>query len=81
MSELDDAWGEVYAVLPAGWTVTRPTYHLESGGYWVAYCRDTRYRKDKPTPPFWEAMGPTEADSLRELARCIGELVEGRAPK
>ncbi len=81
MSELEYAWNAVWDVLPAGWTVSWPVHHLESGAYWVAYCRDSRYRKDKPTPPFFEAMGPTEADALRELARCIRELVEGRVPE
>jgi hypothetical protein len=64
-SELEEAWNALWDVLPPGWTVERPVYHLENGGDWVAYCRDTRYRKDKATPPYWEAIGPTEADSLR----------------
>ncbi len=29
----------------------------------------------------WTAVAPTELDVLREMARCLRELGEGRAPK
>jgi hypothetical protein len=80
VSALEQAWAAVYAVLPAEWSVSRPVHHHELG-YWVAYCRDTRYRKQKATPPFVEAAGPTEERALRELARCIVEVMEGRVPE
>ena len=69
----------MWDVLPADGRADR--YHRERAGYWVAYCRDTRYRKNKPAPPFRVATGPTAADALEELARCIQERLEGRAPK
>ena len=67
--------------MSAGWTVERPVYHLENGGYWVAYCRGTPLPEGQADAPYWEALGQTEADALRELARCIRELGEGRVPK
>jgi hypothetical protein len=77
---LEDAWAQVYAVLPAEWSVSQPMHRPELG-YRVAYCRDTRYRKKKGTPQFVEAAAPTEEAALRELARCIVEVSEGRVPK
>jgi hypothetical protein len=66
--------------LPDGWSPTKPTHHRELG-QWFAYTRDTRYRKQKSTPPFVEAAGAYQERALRELARCIVETLEGRMPK
>jgi hypothetical protein len=29
----------------------------------------------------WTAVGPSEAECVREMARCLRELGEGRVPK
>jgi hypothetical protein len=75
---LEEAWQAVYAVLPPEWAVTKPVHHPELGS-WVAYARNTRYRKTGV--PFVEAVGPTEPRALHELARCIVEVLAGRVPK
>jgi hypothetical protein len=80
MSELEEAWTAVFEVLLDGCSVPMPVEHPELG-YSIAYARDTRYRKDKPTPAFWEAAGVTEPAALREVARCLAELVAGRVPR
>jgi hypothetical protein len=78
VTDLEDAWTAVYAVLPAEWSVAKPVEHPELGS-WVAHARNTRFRKTGV--PFVEAVGPTEPRALRELARCIVETLESRVPK
>ena len=75
------AWDAVYAATPAGWQVGRPYRHEERGGAWEQYAwlpsgkaRGGRPRKE------WTAVGETEEACLREMARCLEELGNGRWP-
>ena len=76
--ELEQAWDQVYDVLPFRWFVVKPVHHPERG-YWVAFARNPHARKTDP--PFVEAIGPTESEALVELARCIREVLAGRVPR
>jgi hypothetical protein len=48
----------------------------------VIYARDPRakLRVGKRTEE-WTAVAPTEYDVVREMARCLREIGEGRDPK
>jgi hypothetical protein len=81
MKELEEAWNAVWDVLPAGWTVSRPTYPLGERRLPGRLLPRHALPGGQTDPPYWEAIGRTEADALRELAQCIRELLDGRVPK
>ncbi len=78
---LEAAWDEVFDALPAGWAVGRPSYHDERHE-WAMYGWD---RKEVPKVGVrskeWTAVGATEVECLREMARCLRELGAGRVPR
>ena len=43
MSELEDAWSDLHAALPGGWTLGRPSEHPERRE-WLLYAYDPRER-------------------------------------
>jgi len=64
--ERDEAWAEVYEVLPADWVVLRPLWR-GTKGLWAVYARPMT-RGGKETS--WvEAFGETEAIALWALAQ------------
>jgi hypothetical protein len=59
------AWRQVYASLPAGWTVTRMTF-TERRGWYVAAVEDNVSAKQRGVV---EAVGDSQAAALADLAR------------
>jgi hypothetical protein len=79
-SEREAAWDALLAVLPTGWYVGRPSYHLKRDK-WLLYAFNPSDRavvgirsRD------WTAIAPTQEGVVREMARCLRELRQGRAP-
>jgi len=66
LDERDEAWGEVYAVLPADWVVLRPMWR-GTDRLWAVYARSTTRSSD--ATPWAEGFGETEAIALRALAQ------------
>jgi hypothetical protein len=80
MNDLDDAWEAVHAATPVGWLVGRPGQR--HGGQRAMYAFDTTEqahigRRSRE----WTAVGQTEEEWVREMARCLREVREGRVPK
>ncbi len=80
MTDLQDAWDETPRRHAAGWYVGQPSYHDERNE-WVMYAFDPSERAVMGKRPEWTAVAPTEEAVLREMARCLGEVGEGRWPK
>jgi hypothetical protein len=80
-SDRDEAWAHLHDAVPAGWYVGTPVYRVEAQE-WALYAFDTREkahigRRSRE----WTAVAPTEAEVVREMARCLREIRAGRAPK
>jgi len=81
MSGRDDAWDTLRAALPPGWVTGRPSYHDERRE-WLLYAYDPRERpKVGVRSREWTAVARTEEGVVREMARCLAEIREGRAPR
>jgi hypothetical protein len=79
-ADLEAAWGEVHDATPPDWYVGRPSYHDEPHE-WTQYAFDQRERPSVGVRSReWTAVGATEVDVLREMARCLRELGAGRVP-
>ena len=78
---LPGAWSAVHDATPAGWYVGRPSYHNERR-QWVQYAFDPAERPSVGLRSReWTAVAPTEAEVVREMAHCLREIKEGRAPR
>ena len=61
--------------------VGRPSFHDEAGR-WEQYAYDPSERpKVGKRSREWIAVGPSEVACVREMARCVRELREGRFPR
>ncbi len=80
VSDLVEDWNAVHDATPAGWQVGRPYYHVERR-QWVQYAFDPG---ERPVVGLrsreWTAVGATEVEAVAEMARCLREIKEGRAP-
>ena len=77
---LADAWDAVHAATPPGWYVGRPGQR--QGGQWEMYAYDTTEKAQiGRRSREWTAVGQTEVECVREMARCLREIGEGSAPK
>ncbi len=69
--DVEAAWSEVFDALPAAWSVGRPSYHDERHE-WTQYAFDSF---EQPNIGLrsreWTAVGATELECLREMARCL----------
>ena len=66
------AWRQVYASLPAGWTVTRMTF--SDGHRWhVSAVEDDVWTQRRGVV---EAVGDTQAEALADLARRLAVTAE-----
>ena len=72
-----DAWEELFDALPDGWAVNKPLHDPERGT-WQMYAFDQR-EGPKAKTRGWTAEAPTEDGVVREMARCLREISEGRA--
>lgn len=78
--DLEDAWAALHAATPLGWYVGRPGQR--HGGQWAMYAFDTTERAHVGRRSReWTAVGATEEDCVREMARCLNEIARGRVPK
>ncbi len=71
--ELLTAWNAVDDATRPGWVVMRPSYHEEERT-WHVFARDQVGGEHH----YIEAIGPTEAKALRDLARLMEQWVEER---
>lgn len=80
MSGIAEAWAELHAATPPGWYVgPRGQRH---GGQWTMYAFDTREEAHiGKRSREWTAVGQTEVECVREMARCLREIGEGRTPR
>ena len=80
-ADLEAAWVAVHTNTPDGWYVGRPSWD-ERYGRWEQYAFDP---SEKPVvgkrSREWTAVGQTELAVVLVMARCLGELREGRWPK
>lgn len=78
---LEDAWAAVHDNTPEGWYIGRPGFE-ERYNQWSMYAFDP---SEKPVvgkrSREWTAVGRTELECVQEMARCLGELREGRWPR
>ena len=80
MTDLYAAWEALHAATPAGWFAARPAQR--HGGQWAMYAFDTTERAAiGKRSREWTAVGPTEVECVREMARCLPIIGEGRLPE
>ncbi len=71
MDDSEQAWSEVYAVLPDGWTVMRPVWR-EADQVWAVYAREVMGAR-REHEAWLEAYGESQAIALRALAQQLRE--------
>jgi hypothetical protein len=80
-TSLDAAWRQLHAATPPGWVVGRPHFHDELDR-WEQHAYDgSEVPHDGKRSREWTAVSPTEVEVVREMARCLRELGEGRWPR
>ena len=78
---LADAWAELLEAAPPGWTLGKTTYNPGSRA-WQLYAFDQAERvKAGKRIRAWTGEHPTEIGVVREMARCLREISEGRVPR
>ena len=79
-SDLEDAWHDLHDAKPAGWFAGRPSYD-EGRRVWEQYAFDPSERAHGGARSReWTAVAVTELEVVRELARCLRLIREGRMP-
>ena len=69
-------------VWPAGWFVGQPMYHEEHRHERTMYAFDTRERpKAGHRSREWTAVAGSELEVVREMARCLRLISQGRVPE
>ena len=77
--ELEEVWDALHDAKLDGWFVGTPVYIERSG--WEQYAFDTRERaKAGRRQREWTAVGQSELEVVREMARCLGLIREGLIP-
>ena len=77
---LEDAWEELPAATPPGWFVGTPA--RRHGGQWAMYAYDTTEKAHiGKRSQEWTAVGLSDEDCVREMARCLREIGQGRVPR
>ncbi len=80
-TDLDDAWDDLHDATPDGWFVGQPSYD-ERRKVWEQYAFDPAERALAGVRSReWTAVAPTELEVIRELARCLRLIREGRVPE
>jgi hypothetical protein len=77
------AWIELHAANDAlGWFVGRPAFEPHRLVPWSQYAFDP-FEKQKlgKRSREWTAVGNTEAECIREMARCLREIGERQVPR
>ena len=70
----------LYQAIPDGWTAGKPLYNPGSHA-WEMCSFDQRDRPKIGHRTRATAVAPTEERVVREMARCLREIGEGRVPK
>jgi hypothetical protein len=79
-TDLDAAWSDLHDAKPDGWFVGRPSYD-EGRKVWEQYAFDPSERAQAGVRSReWTAVAPTEIEVIRELARRLRLIREGRVP-
>lgn len=81
---LEEAWAELHdASATLRWFVGHPAYEERRGDVpWSQYAFDpTEKPKVGQRSREWTAVGQTEVECVREMARCLREFGEGRMRK
>ncbi|MEP7360735.1 MAG: hypothetical protein ABI744_04060 [Chloroflexota bacterium] len=80
MDDLAEAWEDLHAATRPGWYVGRPGQR--HGGQWEQYAFDTTEKAHiGKRSREWTAVGQTEVERVREMARCLRDIGEGGVPK
>ena len=78
-AELQAAWNELHLATPPDWIVGLPSQR--DGGSWEMYAFDqTEKPKVGRRSREWTAIGQTEHECIRVMARCLREIGAGRVP-
>ena len=81
MSDLEAAWSDIHDAKPDGWFVGPPVY-IERRHKWMMYAFDTRERpKAGHRSREWTAVGASELEVVREMARCLRIIGAGALPE
>lgn len=79
-TDLEAAWDAIHDATPAGWHVGRPTWD-DRRREWVQYAFDPRERAvHGHRSREWTAIAGSELEVLREMARCLAIIRDGRVP-
>lgn len=81
---ISEAWNELHDATPPGWYVGPPSFNPRrgTGGEWSLYAFDTRERPHVGRRSReWTAVSPTQEGVIREMARCLVEIAQGRVPR
>lgn len=81
---LERAWAEINeANASLGWRVGSPYLHEEmASNPWEQYAYDPTERpKAGGRTREWTAIGRSEAQVVREMARCLREVTAGKVPQ
>jgi hypothetical protein len=85
VTDLIAAWAELDAAnATLRWTIGRPYLHDDVRGaeHWEQWAYDGRETpKVGKRSREWTAIGRTEVERVREMARCLREVSEGRVPR
>ena len=80
-TDLETAWSDLHDATPAGWFVGRTAYN-ERHKEWEQYAFDPSERAQMGVRTCeWTAVAATEVEVVRELARCLRLIPEGRMPE
>jgi hypothetical protein len=78
---LEEAWIDLHDVTPPGWFVGQ-LVNDRRPEVWEQYAFDPSERAQVGVRSReWTAVAPTEVGVIRELARCLRLIREGRVPK
>ena len=81
MPDLEAAWSALHDATPKGWYVSRPSYY-DKRRQWHQFAFDPSERANVGLRSReWTAVAQSKEAGVREMARCLREIKEGRAPK
>jgi len=78
---LEEAWNDLHDAVPPGWYCGTPQFN-QRRNEWSIYAFDTTEQvKIGKRSREWTTVHPTQDGVLREMARCLREIAEGRVPR
>ena len=80
VDDIKAAWDAIHDATPPDWHLGRPGYHDERRE-WHMYAFDPTERPSVGARSReWTAVADSEVGVLREMARCLLAIAEGRTP-